>query len=77
MERVVTFDEFMDKYMSYYGTKETSFRYKDETELEEIFMEVFDLDEDAFNVEPDYDNEIFTVYEKNIVYGKYKRYLYY
>lgn len=56
-----TSKNILDQYNKFYNENVKSFSYRGETELEEIILEIFELDEDDYYVEvgDNYSAEIF------------------
>ena len=51
-----SFKKVIEQYNRCYNTNVKKFRYKDEEELQEIILAIFDLDENS-KIEIDYDDE--------------------
>lgn len=54
--KTYTNKEIIKRYNEYYNENVKKFRYEDESELEEIIIEIFDLSENSI-IEFDYENE--------------------
>lgn len=52
-----TFEEVLKQYNYYYNTNVNEFNYKDEEELQDIIVEIFELEENFF-IQVDHDNKI-------------------
>lgn len=52
-----TFKEVLKQYNYYYNTNVKEFNYKDEEELQDIIVEIFELEENFF-IQVDHDNKI-------------------